>query len=58
MLEFDTTYKNVFISDLTEEKFDIFDQVKNNKGFVKALEGNGIGLNPNKDFIKKYEVNK
>jgi D-galactarolactone cycloisomerase len=58
MLEFDTTDKNVFISDLAEEKFDIFDQVKNNKGFVKALEGHGIGLNPNKDFIKKYEVNK
>ena len=56
MLEFDTTDKNVFISDLTEEKFDIFDQVKNNKGFVKALEGYGIGLNPSKDFIKKYEV--
>ena len=48
----------IFISDLTEEKFDIFDQVKNNKGFVKALEGHGIGLNPSKDFIKKYEVNK
>jgi D-galactarolactone cycloisomerase len=58
MLEFDTTDKNVFISDLTEEKFDIFDQVKNNNGFVKALEGPGIGLNPSKDFIKKYEVNK
>ena len=58
MLEFDTTDKNIFISDLTEEKFDIFDQVKNNKGFVKALEGHGIGLNPSKDFIKKYEVNK
>ena len=56
MLEFDTTDKNIFISDLTEEKFDIFDQVKNNKGFVKALEGYGIGLNPSKDFIKKYEV--
>jgi len=58
MLEFDTTKKNIFISDLAEEKFDIFDQVKNNKGFVKALEGHGIGLNPNKDFIKKHEVTK
>ena len=58
MLEFDTTDKNIFISDLTEEKFDIFNQVKNNNGFVKALEGYGIGLNPSKDFIKKYEITK
>ena len=50
------TNKNIFISDLAEEKFDIFDQVKNNNGFVKALEGHGIGLNPSKDFIKKHEV--
>ena len=58
MLEFDTTDNNIFISDLAEEKFDIFNQVKNNNGFVKTLEGYGIGLNPNKDFIKKYEVTK
>ena len=56
MLEFDTTDNNIFISDLAEEKFDIFDQVKKNNGFVKCLERPGIGLNPNKDFIKKYEV--
>jgi len=58
MLEFDTTDKNIFISDLAEEKFDIFDQVKKNNGFAKALEGYGIGLNPSKDFIKKYEIRK
>jgi D-galactarolactone cycloisomerase len=56
MLEFDTTDNNIFISDLAEEKFDIFDQVKKNNGFVKVLEGHGIGLNPNKDFIRKHEV--
>ena len=56
MLEFDTTANNIFISDLAEEKFDIFNQVKNNNGYVKALEGHGIGLNPSKDFIKKYEI--
>ena len=56
MLEFDTTDNNIFISDLAEEKFDIFNQVKNNNGYVKALEGHGIGLNPSKDFIKKYEI--
>jgi D-galactarolactone cycloisomerase len=58
MLEFDTTDNNIFISDLTEEKFDVFDQVKNNNGFVKVLEGHGIGLNPSKNFIKKYETSK
>jgi D-galactarolactone cycloisomerase len=56
MLEFDTTEENIFISELSEEKFDIFDQVKNNNGFVKPLEGHGIGLNPSMDFIKKFEV--
>jgi len=57
MLEFDTTSKNKFITELTEEKFSILDQVKNNNGFAKPLEGIGIGINPSKDFIKKYEVN-
>jgi len=56
MLEFDTTEENIFISELSEEKFDIFDQVKNNNGYVKPLEGHGIGLNPSMDFIKKFEV--
>ena len=57
MLEFDTTSKNIFITDLAEEKFSILDQVKNNHGFAKPLEKIGIGINPDKDFIKKYEVN-
>ena len=56
MLEFDTTSKNIFITDLAEEKFSILDQVKNNDGFVLPLEVIGIGINPNKDFIKKYEI--
>lgn len=56
MLEFDTTSKNKFITELAEEKFSILDQVKNNNGFAKPLEGIGIGINPSKDFIKKYEV--
>ena len=56
MLEFDTTSKNKFITELTEEKFSILDQVKNNNGFAKPLEEIGIGINPSKDFIKKYEV--
>jgi len=56
MMEFDTTSKNIFITDLAEEKFSILDQVKNNDGFVSPLEAIGIGINPNKDFIKKYEI--
>ena len=55
MLEFDTTPKNSFITDLMEEDFSIFDQVKTN-GHAKAPEGHGIGITPNKDFIKKFEI--
>ena len=57
MLEFDTTEKNIFITDLAEEKFSILDQVKNKNGFASPLENIGIGINPNKDFIKEYEYN-
>ena len=57
MLEFDTTEKNIFITDLAEEKFSILDQVKNKNGFASSLENIGIGINPNKDFIKEYEYN-
>ena len=57
MLEFDTTSKNIFITDLAEEKFSILDQVKNNDGYVKPLENIGIGINPNREFIKKWQVN-
>ena len=53
--EFDTTPKNSFITDLMEEDFSIFDQVKTN-GHAKAPEGHGIGITPNKDFIKKFEI--
>ncbi len=57
MLEFDTTEKNIFITDLAEEKFSILDQVKNKNGFASPLENIGIGINPKKDFIKEYEYN-
>ena len=57
MLEFDTTDKNIFITDLTEEKFSILDQVKNNSGYAKTLETPGIGINPDKEFIKSFEIN-
>ena len=57
MLEFDTTEKNIFITDLAEEKFSILDQVKNKDGFASPLENIGIGINPKKDFIKEYAYN-
>ena len=58
MLEFDTTEKNIFITDLAEEKFSILDQVKNKNGFASSLENIGIGITPNKDFIKEHEYNR
>ena len=57
MLEFDTTEKNIFITDLAEEKFSILDQVKDKDGFASPLENIGIGINPKKEFIKEYEYN-
>ncbi len=57
MLEFDTTDKNIFITDLCNESFSVIDQVKKNDGYVKPIENVGIGINPNKDFIKKFEIN-
>ena len=57
MLEFDTTEKNIFITDLAEEKFSILDQVKDKDGFASPLENIGIGISPKKDFIKEYEYN-
>ena len=57
MLEFDTTDKNIFITDLCNESFSVLDQLKKNDGYVKPIENVGIGINPNKDFIKKFEIN-
>ena len=56
MLEFDTTEKNIFITDLPIEDFSILDQVKKNNGFASVSNQVGIGINPNKDFIKEFEV--
>ena len=57
MLEFDTTEKNIFITDIAEEKFSILDKVKDKDGFASPLENIGIGINPKKEFIKEYEYN-
>ena len=57
MLEFDTTEKNIFITDLPKENFSILDQVENNNGFASVTDNAGIGITPNEDFIKEFEVN-
>ncbi len=55
MLEFDTT-ENRFRDDLLENPLNIQDQVKSNGGRVAIPEGAGIGVTPNMDFIKHYQV--
>ena len=57
MLEFDTTEKNIFITDLPTESFSILEQVKENNGFASVSDNPGIGITPNHDFIKEFEVN-
>ena len=57
MLEFDTTEKNIFITDLPKEEFSILDQVKNNNGFASITDNPGIGITPDNDFIKEFEIN-
>ena len=56
MLEFDTSEKIIFFTDLPIEDFSILDQVKKNNGFASVSDHFGIGINPNKDFIKEFEV--
>jgi D-galactarolactone cycloisomerase len=57
MLEFDTTEKNIFITDLPSESFSILDQVGKNNGFASVSDNPGIGITPNLDFINEFEVN-
>ena len=57
MLEFDTNDKNIFITDLCSENLSIFEQVKKNNGYIEPIENIGIGINPDKEFIKKFELN-
>ena len=57
MLEFDTTEKNIFITALPKESFSILDQVIDKNGFASVTDNAGIGINPNEDFIKEFEVN-
>ncbi len=55
MLEFDTT-ENRFRDDLLQEPLSIQDQVKANGGRVKIPDGPGLGVEPDRDFIRAYSV--
>ncbi|WP_342077838.1 mandelate racemase/muconate lactonizing enzyme family protein [Yoonia sp. SS1-5] len=55
MLEFDTTH-NLFRDNLLAEPLDIQGQVATNDGFVTVPQGPGIGVTPDPDFIKHYEI--
>ena len=51
----DTT-DNKFRDELLAEPLDIQGQVKANKGRVRIPTGSGIGVTPDMDFIKHYEI--
>ncbi len=55
MLELDTT-GNRFLDDLLEEPMNIQSQVGETGGWVSVPEGSGLGVEPDMDFIKNYEV--
>ncbi len=55
MLEFDTT-DNKFRDDLLTEPLDIQGQVKRRSGRVGIPQGAGLGVTPDRDFIKHYKV--
>ncbi|WP_166425869.1 mandelate racemase/muconate lactonizing enzyme family protein [Paraglaciecola sp. 20A4] len=55
MLEYDTT-PNRFREELLVDSLEINEQVKRNDGFVGLPKGPGLGIEPNRDFIKKYSV--
>ena len=57
MLEFDTT-DNRFRDCLLTEPLDIHGQVKANGGMVKVPTGPGFGIEPDREFIRRYEVDK
>lgn len=53
MLEFDTT-DNRFRDELLTEPLDIQGQVARSGGFAAVPEGPGLGVEPDRDFIKHY----
>ena len=55
MLEFDTT-ENAFRDGLVAEPLDVQGQVKRNGGRVAIPSGPGLGVVPDPEFIRKYEI--
>ncbi len=55
MLEFDTT-DNKFRDNLLTEPLDIQGQVKRTGGRVAIPDGPGLGVEPDRDFIKHYSI--
>lgn len=55
MLEFDTTH-NAFRDELLIEPLDIAGQVKSTGGYARIPSGPGLGIEPDPEFIKRYEV--
>lgn len=55
MLEFDTT-ENILRDQLLKEPLDIQGQVAASGGFVKVPMGPGLGVEPDRGFIEKYEI--
>ena len=55
MLEFDTTH-NAFRDELLTVPLDIQGQVRRGDGYVSGPEGPGLGIEPDPDFIRRYEV--
>jgi len=55
MLEFDTT-DNKFRDQLLKEPLDIQGQVKKNEGMITVPTGAGLGVEPDRDFIKQYAI--
>ncbi|WJS05627.1 mandelate racemase/muconate lactonizing enzyme family protein [Roseibium aggregatum] len=55
MLEFDTTH-NSFRDELLKEPLGIQQQVKQNGGYASVPSGPGLGIEPDPDFIRHYEI--
>ncbi len=55
MLEFDTTH-NLFRDQLLTQPLSIQSQVAANKGFVNVPQGAGLGVEPDRDFMRSHAV--
>lgn len=55
MLEFDTTH-NLFRDELLKEPLNIQQQVAATGGYVSILQKPGLGIEPDPDFIKRFEL--